>query len=241
MSVTEYFCGLDLGQTTDPTAFAVLERTEEFHRFNYAVRHLERFQLGTSYVKIADRMGELFARPPLMGQTLAVDRTGVGRAEYDLLESRGLDADLLGITITAGVLPSRQADGSYHVPKADLVGALLVAFQSGRLRIARGLPLADVLTRELQNFRRKITLAGNEKFEAWREGQHDDCVLALAIAIWASENVSQPYRGLILGATAEDTPALHQDPPKEPERVKTTLERCAEDNPALARWLAGDD
>ncbi|WDS36083.1 hypothetical protein [Pseudoxanthomonas sp.] len=63
---------------------------------------------------------------------------------------------------------------------------------SGDLRIPRALPDAAVLTRELQEFRVKYTEAGNATFNA-REGEHDDLVLALAIAVFglsAAECVS---------------------------------------------------
>ena len=30
----------------------------------------------------------------------------------------------------------------------------------------------------------KVTLAGNETFEAWRERDHDDLVLAVALALY---------------------------------------------------------
>ncbi len=33
----------------------------------------------------------------------------------------------------------------------------------------------------------KITLAGNDTYEAWREGDHDDLVLAAAMAAWYGE------------------------------------------------------
>jgi hypothetical protein len=59
--------------------------------------------------------------------------------------------------------------------------------QSRRLQIARSLPDADTLVRELENFRVKITLAANETFGAWREGQHDDLVLAASLAGWWAE------------------------------------------------------
>jgi hypothetical protein len=40
-------------------------------------------------------------------------------------------------------------------------------------------------------FRAKVTLAGNETFEAWREHDHDDLVLEVALALYAG-NV-QPF------------------------------------------------
>jgi hypothetical protein len=41
----------------------------------------------------------------------------------------------------------------------------------------------------MQNFKAKITASANETFEAWREGQHDDLVLAVALAVWGGENL----------------------------------------------------
>ena len=40
---------------------------------------------------------------------------------------------------------------------------------------------------ELQNFRIKFTRAGNDTYEAWRESDHDDLVLAAAMAAWFGE------------------------------------------------------
>jgi hypothetical protein len=53
--------------------------------------------------------------------------------------------------------------------------------------IARSLPDAATLVRELQNFQVKITVAANETFGVWRDGQHDDLVLAVALASWWGE------------------------------------------------------
>jgi hypothetical protein len=41
--------------------------------------------------------------------------------------------------------------------------------------------------RELQQFQVKITAAANETFGVWRDGQHDDLVLAVALACWWAE------------------------------------------------------
>jgi len=67
-----YFTGLDLGQTKDYTAVAVLERTtrpdprREGRRLRlYAVRHPERLPLGTPYADVGTHLAPLFAAPPL--------------------------------------------------------------------------------------------------------------------------------------------------------------------------------
>src|SRR5215472_1882436 len=68
VSKTLYFGGLDVGLAQQPTALAVLERTEapdprapgRLSR-HYAVRHLERFPLGTPLPDVAARVAWLFA------------------------------------------------------------------------------------------------------------------------------------------------------------------------------------
>ena len=77
-----------------------------------------------------------------------------------------------------------------RVPKRDLVSVLQVLFHSKRLKIAAGVNERDTLLGELANFSAKITQHANDTYEAWREGQHDDLVLALALACWSFERGS---------------------------------------------------
>ena len=61
------------------------------------------------------------------------------------------------------------------MPKRDLVSALEVPFHTGKLKVAEGLELWNVLREELLNFRRKIDLrTAHDSYEHWREGDHDD-------------------------------------------------------------------
>jgi hypothetical protein len=74
---------------------------------------------------------------------------------------------------------------SYHVPKMDLVAALEVPFHKGTLKVAEGLNLWPVLRDELLDFRRKQnTRTAHISYEHWHEGDHDDLVLACALASW---------------------------------------------------------
>jgi hypothetical protein len=74
------------------------------------------------------------------------------------------------------------------VPKRDLVGALQVLIQTGRLRIAEGLRDARTLVDELLRFRVRINArTAHDSYGAWRECEHDDLVLALAVAVWRAE------------------------------------------------------
>jgi hypothetical protein len=73
MTAVSYFAGLDLGQASEFTGLCVLEKTQlgeaadERTVFlpNYAVRHLQRFPLGTSYPEIFANVATLFENYPL--------------------------------------------------------------------------------------------------------------------------------------------------------------------------------
>jgi hypothetical protein len=183
-----YISGLDLGQTNDPTALAVLEQTGAGKEKSYGVRYLERFPLGTSYTAICALVAQRMK--PLPGSTLAVDQTGVGRPVVDLLRGSKMNVSLRPITITAGHTARRDEETrDWHVPKKDLVACLHVLFGSKRLKILKSLPDAALLVKELDNFSTKITLAANEVYGPLREGQHDDLVLAVALACWVGEHL----------------------------------------------------
>jgi hypothetical protein len=184
--------GLDLGQSADYSAVAVLESGDREPPRTWACRHLYRWRLGTAYPTMGREVAALTQaiaeREAPQELWLAVDGTGVGRAVVDLL----LDVPLattrfVPITITGGDSEAKEA-GYWHVPKRHLVGVTQVALQTGRLKIASALPEAATLTRELQGFQMKISLAtGHDSYGAWREHAHDDVVLALACALWCGE------------------------------------------------------
>ncbi len=193
-----FFIGLDLGQSHDFTAIAVLQRTVLKREFNPAVwsfrkevqlqlRYLERVPIGTPYPDVVRRVVEITHSPALTGPIhLAVDNTGVGAAVMDLLRAAQPKAALLPVTITGGDTQNF-SHGSYRVPKRDLIVGLQVLLQRGGLRIAADLRDAPTLLTELMAMQVKVSTAGNEQFAAWREGAHDDLVLAVALACWAVE------------------------------------------------------
>jgi hypothetical protein len=187
---TDYVLGLDLGQTQDFTALAVLERSEPVEAIasakpDFALRHLRRFPLGTTYTEIVSAVTTMRKAGPLCGAPLIVDQTGVGRAVVDVLQQA--TGGVVPVTITGGHAVTVAEDGSFHVPKKELVTGLQVVLQSRRLQIARGLPEAATLVRELQQFQVRITASAHETFGVWRAGQHDDLVLAVALACWWAE------------------------------------------------------
>ena len=179
-----WIVGLDLGQARDFTALAVLERVQgEGRPAEYRVRHLERPPRGSSYPRVAARARELLEHPELRGASLVVDATGVGRPVVDLLREHALDP--VAVTITAGDAPGGSGS-DLRVPKRDLVATLQVLLATGRLRVAASLPLARTLERELLAFRARVTPAGHDAYETG-EAEHDDLVLAVALACWWGE------------------------------------------------------
>ncbi len=166
--------GVDLGQVSDPTAIVVAELIEpDIH-----VRHLERLPLGTPYPRVATHPGRLVRALPGPAD-LVVDATGVGRPVVDMLRDQGLE--VAAVTITSGKTTRRNGD-SWLVPKTELVRALAVAVEGGRLKIAQRLPLAPVLKGELRAFERTIGAGGHTAFEG--KGKHDDLVIAAALVAW---------------------------------------------------------
>jgi hypothetical protein len=202
-----YFVGLDLGQKQDPTALAVVEWTEYAGAWDAAafgfrtetslsLRHLERVPLGTPYPEVVYRVGCTMRSRQLAGaecRHLVVDGTGVGPAVVDLLHREDLQSRLWPVTITGGDT-ERHADGYYRVPKRDLIVGLQVLMQLGGLQIAEGMKEGATLVKEMAEMRVKVSGSGHEQFGAWRSGEHDDLVLAVALACWAVRRVTPPVR-----------------------------------------------
>ena len=179
--MSRFHVGLDLGQANDYTAIAVVEEAGDDLLL---VRHLERFR-NTLYPDVADRLEALLDSPQLRGKAeLVIDRTGAGPAVADLFIKRG--RSFKAVKIHGGDAETVE-EGTYRVPKRNLVSALQAALQTGTLKISSALELAELLREELLNFRIKINIAtGHDSYEHWREGEHDDLVLAAAMAVWSA-------------------------------------------------------
>jgi hypothetical protein len=197
----DVWIGLDLGQLTDPSAAAVVRRTLSLDPltgwpersysghalYRYDVMAIRRYPLGTPYRSIVGHIAQQLQRPE-MGRNprLTIDATGVGNAVVEQFRNalvRLPSVECYAITITGGKNWRPVAPRAYHVAKIELVGSIREALESQRLKVPPGLEHAELLKRELADFRTKLTEAGNETFAA-REGAHDDLVLATALPIW---------------------------------------------------------
>lgn len=198
-AVDRWFVGVDLGQSTDPTAINVMnhrvtplddwimdmkaERWKQRKIEHFDVRHLERLPLGMSYPKQIQRVADLLARAPLdkLKPKLVIDETGVGRPVGDMFDVAGLRPSR--VTITAGLEATQHGAKTWHVPKGLLISNVEARLHAGELRFAVEAPDAAALKDELKDFKRKISEAGRTTYAA-RVGAHDDLVLSVAIALW---------------------------------------------------------
>jgi hypothetical protein len=198
---TTYCLGLDIGQVNDNSAISVVARVrtpiapeedginqmtlqQRLTEPRYDVLHLERLKLGMSYPDQVEYVAGLLSREPLRSSRakFALDKTGIGRAIFDLFVKRRLHP--IGISITGGSGESQDDFGGYKVSKINLIGRLQTAFHTGSLRIAPKLKQGPVLANELRSFAATVSEnSGNLSYGA-RSGQHDDLLLSLAIAIW---------------------------------------------------------
>jgi hypothetical protein len=204
---TRYFVGLDLGQSQDHSALAVVER-EEFllEEMDYAtyerkrarrfrVRFLERLALGTAYPRVVERVREVVGRRALVGRcTLVMDATGVGAPVLDLLRVANLGCGVVPVNLTGGERESHSG-GVWSVPKGVLITGLLVMLEKKQLALSMRVASARVLDKELAGMAARVSRSGHVSFGAWREGEHDDLVMAAALACWRARWKSEGIWG----------------------------------------------
>lgn len=221
----QWYVGVDFGLVRDHTAVAVLERTEKMVNGAVVARHsipeIRRLDLGTLYPDVCKRVTSLVYQLP-GSVMIAADATGVGRPIIDMLyaelaaEKKRMPAltmpNILSCVITGGVL-GRGEGNVVHVPKREMILCFAGDLQTGVLTISSQCEHAPLLITEMRNFKLKVTAAGGETYEAWRENVHDDIVFAAALADWSATNywspiIDRPVKVTdkkVLGANGEPT------------------------------------
>lgn len=205
--------GVDFGFRHDPTAMVVAEPVLDDERrdthgaplVNFEVRFVERMDLEMRTQDVVGRIAEVVEK---LKKKVAfpwieafVDATGVGVAVKDLLgpELQRRGVYLHPVMITSGTREHREK-GILYVPKENLVQRLGVLLDQGRVFVS---PQEENLRRELETFRIKISeRTRRPKYEA-APGEHDDLVIALALAVYREvywqELVYDPRRRVARG------------------------------------------
>ena len=212
-----FYVGLDLGKMRDYSALAVVEREDRLCWTPaipsppvLRVRHLERFPLGTPYMRVVARVSELTCHSNLNGVShLVVDATGVGVPVVESLRAARLGClGMTAVTITPG---SRARQGSgfgagehWNVPRTDLLSGVQMLLERGELRISKKMRESGTLLRELLSMRSggpgtgcAADRTGGEPAVGWAQ-QHDDLVLAVALACWQAMRPKNGMGGLRL-------------------------------------------
>ena len=194
------FLGLDLGQRQDPSALAIVERVPRVtQRMNHVtwqvsqetepapmvVRHLERMPLGTEYGDVVKRVEQAVERPVMKGKkTLAVDATGVGMPVVEMLLRQRMGCEVRPVMFTAGM--GQSTDGRlWFVGKVDLMAGLRQALETGEMLIPKQVVDGVQLLKELMSVTVGMRPSGLARVGADGFGEHDDLVIALALACWA--------------------------------------------------------
>ena len=155
------------------------------------LRHVERVPLGTPYPQVVARVRDIARSQELAGRcSLAVDATGVGAPVVEMLRAAQVGCEISAVTITSGEREhSSSGPGGllWSVPKQDLLMGVQVLLERGELRIARRMRDAGPLVKELLDMRLSTGQNGRVKMGADGYGEHDDLVIALALACWRAK------------------------------------------------------
>jgi len=157
----QYFIGVDWAKIRDFTVFAVMSRNT--HR----LVHLDRFQ-GVNYSLQMQRLAEL-ARE-YNNAEIWMDTTGLGEVISDIMQTNSKDLFIEDFRFTGKT-------------KEALLHKLSIYIEKGKILI----PENRILINELNVYGKELTLSGNVKYGA-PAGFHDDCVDALALAVWPLED-----------------------------------------------------
>ena len=180
-----YIWGWIWGSGSDHSAIAVVERDRGSV---VRVRHLERIPLGMPYPGLWSGCGRLRGT----GNWRGIARWRWMRPEWarrwwNMLRAARLGCDIAAVTITGGDRQHRNGSMRVSVPKRDLMAVVQVLLENDELKVARGLRELGALLRELTDVRSSAGIGGRVRLGADGCGEHDDLVIALALACWRAK------------------------------------------------------
>lgn len=176
--------GIDLGQTNDYTAHAVIETLD-----------------GISYLRFITRMRDM-RYDDMMKRSAQIihskfgniwgDATGAASpAAFDILEHyiEGYPCVLTRVKITGGDAIN-VTDFSLNVPRGLLIDNVRIGIQNQTIKFPKTLTIndvdmAEVLYKEILNFQSELSTSGNVIYKT-RQGKHDDMLFAVALAYYGS-------------------------------------------------------
>lgn len=192
--------GVDLGKRTDHSAVALLLPDRDGWRIPSVTRLPLTSGDGTGhYLGQARRLAAAVTKvlAAVEGEVrVMVDATGVGDAVTEMVAAE-LPADsrvrLISVVLTGGRGATHRGS-RFSVSKTALIGPMTAALEQGQLKFGQFRDV-DVVRRELLAYRVRAASveAGADRLEAARQSDHDDCVVAVAMAVYAART-HQPIR-----------------------------------------------
>jgi hypothetical protein len=208
-----YLISVDLGIAPARTAIAVMEMHGARPAVELHVRAISRPPLGTKTAaiieetrEVCDRLGEQLVRqyarwadPDELrrsSRSVLVDLTGSGLPA--LARFTHARVHPIPIWLTNGMGYTHES-GGYRVAKPDLISALSLLVEDGRVKVAAALTEAPTVLREFQTFQRATPLGTPDERALWRVRPDDDIVLSLAMGAWYAQHGSRGSTQKLLG------------------------------------------
>lgn len=200
---SRYWLGVDLAQAQDNTALVVVHdeclpvwgggSRQVLGPRQRTIVFADKFR-GVSYPDIVSHVIRTMLKHPLGGRTrLVIDGSGLGRVCSDLLHEQGVKHDAIQMTVGQNWA---KKDRYVNVGKTLLLETLSLLFATGDLTFAHDLPLREDILAELETFQLEQTAAGNQIITQGKSGaHHGDLSIALAVAVFASENLLPGFTG----------------------------------------------
>ncbi len=186
MSVT---AGVDVGNKREHSGICIAEAdvrsVANRIEYHFLVRHLQRVPAGTTFPRLADRVGEVaeaLSERSAGVEKIYLNATGLGEPIVELMESRlGAGGSLQQVFFNHGDRRIEEK-GIVTLGKAYLVARLQMLLQSDRLHLPRTTE-ARVFAQELTDYAIDLPPDANERYGAFRVGSQDDLVTALGLAV----------------------------------------------------------
>lgn len=161
----QYIAGVDVAASVDYTVVSIMDVESR------EMVYMDRFNR-VDYGVLINRLESLYNRWKL--SIIKIESNSIGQPVIDALQKRGLN-----------IIPFLTTSGTKQV----LIQNLQAAFENEQIKILNN----RILIGELLSFESKRSASGSFSYSA-PEGEHDDCVMSLALA-W---DVIRPGRNVIL-------------------------------------------
>jgi len=173
------------GENYDPD-FAV----EKMHRIQLAKRlpqTLEFVDVLATMLRLARHLSHETELARLSGWLMVVETNGVGHGYAEALRAKLQPRHVLRIFTTAGLDQKPVVEDKTTMPRMAGLDLVRMLMETHYLRAAKGAEGMEHLAAELQTF----VWRTKNRPEAMA-GQHDDLVMALALAVWTAEKLVPP-------------------------------------------------